>query len=1107
MRRLLILALYGAAMAQTITPNTPQAVNCGGSQNFSFSVGTGPTCTVTGQGTCSISGSTLTYTPPATCINVPDQSRGVQELPINSPYFIPVQSLPLDPHSSRWITRAAEDGVQYPIPYHNVKIYSQSTGIYGNPVTNSTPEQLMHCYYVGSCTGTQDTDFPIPTDRVMETCSWCDSVAGYDRHLVTLNKDSGSEAEIYNLYIDFRTVSFTNGNPTHVSWTTNSSWVPNQRYQVFITCGTGTCPGAWAGASNGGTGWRMTVTGNTSGTLPFDSSTWGTPPGNIQMQSDSPSSGQLCPLCNTQGAQKFSSGSYAQNGGVDAAGMPISPLTLKMEEWYAKTRRGDTDLGHAMRTTLSNSYISARNIWPATSYAYSVAGFQNFPVSCTAANPTVCTASASIAGSQPCDNYTYTAGCTFYVNFSGLTGTWITMNGDQTATAIDNTHFSLAFNSTGFGTCTPTNGNCYGTGTGTSYFVLDFFPYGALIRLKSSVNVNSILAAAGCTSFTDYTSWCAYARTYLNTLQDYGMYLTDGTVPSDNWDNGVSGSEFHPNVLLDAAYNIRYLAGLQPFESYIEVANISGKQLSNQGSTWLQTPNNRTYVTVTGSSGSASADILLQGTTIGTDQERLIMAANLSYQLNVWERGNVNATLNYAIDSGIPGATVSATGLVTMPNCLTAARGTVTVSHSTDANALPLYIGVACLPVSSDGSYRVTVGNYTGNYTDTHNFVWWGAWANYGFNNSYEAPMMWWANQDGTWPGYSSCSADTQWNSVVDQQLYNRSTQFEGDNRMFVALPEGTYNVTFNGEPGFGGFGSGNHCGTSAGTNVFDLVLNNQVAYSWQDGYVLAGNQSYAPYTLLAQATVGSNRLLGVVQHERVISTYGPSASSLLITPTSAAPLSFLTTSPLPNATINVPYSFSFAAAGGTPPYTFSLASGSFPTGLGIVASGLVSGTPTATGTSTPTVQVCDSVPTCISAPFSITVNGTPSGPSIQVPSFTLPVGTVSQAYLTHLAGTGGTLPYTWCILETTGSCDNGLHVLPAGLLLTQSGNIAIISGTPQVVGISRFSVRLTDANGLPATLNTAISVTQGSGPPVGGSGFTLNGSFMGSGNVIFITH
>jgi len=573
-----------------------------------------------------------------------------------------------------------------------------------------------------------------------------------------------------------------------------------------------------------------------------------------------------CPNCNSQGGQKFHPSSYAMMGGVDAASMPMGALALKLEEWYAATRAGHSDLGHAIRTTLGNWYLSARNIWPAAGYALT----QDLITAATNGNNPTFTVMFDIDQQyyHPCDNYTWTTGCQFHIFVVGLTGAWAAANGDQTAVMVDNYHFTIpALNSTNWGP--------FHSGYGV-YIVPDYMPYGATVRLKASFDVDSF-----CSS-DDLDNWCPYAKVYLRTLQKYGMVVADGTIPSDNWDNSTIGSEFHPKVLVDATLNLRHSSAIQPIEPLLEVVNRSSQQVSNQLGNWLVTNTGRTTVTVCGSGGCASDDVILQGTTIGTDRERLTIAAGVSYQLNTWVNGNTNHQLTYSMDDGITGAYVSSSGALTMPACPTKERGMVTVTSAADPEALPLYIEVTCLPRSSDGGYRLALGNYSGDYTDSTGKTWWGSWGNLGFNNSYEAPGLLWSTQNGSWQGVGACSNDT-WTGT-DSQLFSRSTDMNEDTRVDVILPNGSYYLTLYGEPGFGGYGPGNTCGNSAGQNVYDWEVQGQTVQSWLDGYVLAGNYPYRGYTLTATASV-MDHILTTTGRLRLPSVYGMSWSSLLIKP------------------------------------------------------------------------------------------------------------------------------------------------------------------------------------------------------------------------------
>ncbi len=88
-----------------------------------------------------------------------------------------------------------------------------------------------------------------------------------------------------------------------------------------------------------------------------------------------------------------------------------------------------------------------------------------------------------------------------------------------------------------------------------------------------------------------------------------------------------------------------------------------------------------------------------------------------------------------------------------------------------------------------------------------------------------------------------------------------------------------------------------------------------------------------------------------------------------------------ITTNALINGSVNTSYSATLAGSGGTPSYTWSIISGSLPSGLALNAgSGLISGAPLGTGTSNFTVQLSDSgapVQTVTKA-LSITVTNAP---------------------------------------------------------------------------------------------------------------------------------
>jgi len=159
-----------------------------------------------------------------------------------------------------------------------------------------------------------------------------------------------------------------------------------------------------------------------------------------------------------------------------------------------------------------------------------------------------------------------------------------------------------------------------------------------------------------------------------------------------------------------------------------------------------------------------------------------------------------------------------------------------------------------------------------------------------------------------------------------------------------------------------------------------------------------------------------------------------------------------ITTPSLPYGFQGTFYSQQLGAAGGSGNYSWAITAGSLPTGfVPLPTSGLISGTPTATGTSSFTVQVTDTT-TTKTATQSLSILITTA---LGFSTATLPGGSVGTAYSTTLpTPTGGTAPLTYTV--ATGSLLAGLN------LNTSTG---AITGTPTVGGVSNFSVKVTDSS------------------------------------------
>src|ERR1035441_6173123 len=168
-----------------------------------------------------------------------------------------------------------------------------------------------------------------------------------------------------------------------------------------------------------------------------------------------------------------------------------------------------------------------------------------------------------------------------------------------------------------------------------------------------------------------------------------------------------------------------------------------------------------------------------------------------------------------------------------------------------------------------------------------------------------------------------------------------------------------------------------------------------------------------------------------------------------------------ITTSSLPAGTVGVAYSQALVASGGSPPYSWAVASGVLPAGLSLAPGGTISGTPGTAGLSSFTVRVTDSASASATAALSLTINP----PALGITTSSLLAGTVGVAYSQTLGASGGSPPYAWAV--ASGS-------LPAGLSLAAAGTI---SGAPGTAGSSSFTVRVTDSASVSATAALSITV------------------------------
>ncbi|HEY8206438.1 MAG TPA: putative Ig domain-containing protein, partial [Myxococcaceae bacterium] len=166
-----------------------------------------------------------------------------------------------------------------------------------------------------------------------------------------------------------------------------------------------------------------------------------------------------------------------------------------------------------------------------------------------------------------------------------------------------------------------------------------------------------------------------------------------------------------------------------------------------------------------------------------------------------------------------------------------------------------------------------------------------------------------------------------------------------------------------------------------------------------------------------------------------------------------------ITTTSLPPGTTGTAYAAAVAVTGGKPPVIVRLGSGTLPSGIAL-ASGAISGTPTASGIANLTLTADDANGASASANLSLDVRD-----PLSISSGSPADGYAGRSYGATLAVAGGAAPYTWSIAS---------GALPSGLSLAADGSI---SGMPGAPGNASVSVQVSDRDGRTATQVLALAV------------------------------
>jgi uncharacterized protein YhjY with autotransporter beta-barrel domain len=524
--------------------------------------------------------------------------------------------------------------------------------------------------------------------------------------------------------------------------------------------------------------------------------------------------------------------------------------------------------------------------------------------------------------------------------------------------------------------------------------------------------------------------------------------------------------------------------------------------------------------------GSLPAGITLA--TNGTLSGTATAAGSFSVTLRATDAGGNPGTRSYTFTVNAPTVAVAPAALPngtvgqTYSNTITASGGTAPYNFSVSAGTLPAGLSLSSAGVLSGQLTTAGSYNFTVNAADSST----GAGAPFSGQRSYTVTanaasiMIAPATLPAPVVGADYAQTLTASGGVGPYAFAVTAGAFPagvslGASGALTGRPTvaGTFNVTVRATDSFNSTGNRAYSFT-VGAPTLAITPASQpdahVGQAYSATFTTSGGT--APYTYAATTalppglTLASNGTLSgtptqggsfAITIRSTDSTTGagaPFATSLNTTLViDADPLVLSPTNPALTATYGVANSITFTTSGGSAPRSLAL-TGALPTGMTFdAATGVLSGTPTVSGSFPLTVTATDSsaTPVTTSRAYTLTI----AGPTIALTPATLPAATAGQAYSQPIAATGGVSPYSFA---ATGA-------LPAGVTLASDGTLA---GTPASAGSFNVTVIATDRFGSTGshaytlTVNTgALSVTPAT-QPTAHVGQAYTASFSTTGGV-----
>ncbi|WP_242699162.1 MULTISPECIES: IPTL-CTERM sorting domain-containing protein [unclassified Delftia] len=293
---------------------------------------------------------------------------------------------------------------------------------------------------------------------------------------------------------------------------------------------------------------------------------------------------------------------------------------------------------------------------------------------------------------------------------------------------------------------------------------------------------------------------------------------------------------------------------------------------------------------------------------------------------------------------------------------------------------------------------------------------------------------------------------------------------------------------------------------SATGSRAYTFVIAPQAPVAGPVSATVAANSSSNPITLnlsggaAVSVAVASAASHGTATASGTSITYTPTAgysgpdsftysatnatgtsSPATVSVTVSAPTIALTPTSLPNGTTGSSYSTTLSASGGMAPYTYTITAGTLPIGLSLtVSTGLISGTPSSSGTTNLTITATDANGATGSRAYTFAINA-------QAP--------VAGAVSATVAANSSANPIT---LNLSGGAATSVAIASAAShgTTTASGTSVTYTPTTGYSGPDSFTYIATNASGTSSPATVSITV---SAPTLAVAPASLNAGLQGT--------